>query len=181
MKIKNKDLIADLVERTKDCLNKAEKLKQLSVEKLNQKANAESWSALECVEHLNRYGNFYIPEIKKRMQGANSVTEQTLFKSGKLGNYFAEMLAPKEKLNRMKTFKSMNPAGSKLSMDELNDFVHQQHQILEILDQCRKLNLTKTKTSITISKLIKLRLGDTLRVVIYHNQRHLLQAERAVA
>ncbi|RXM56703.1 hypothetical protein BOQ60_25350, partial [Chryseobacterium sp. CH1] len=31
------------------------------------------------------------------------------------------------------------------------------------------IDLEKTKTSISISKLIKLKLGDTFRFVIYHN------------
>ena len=38
-------------------------------------------------------------------------------------------------------------------------------------------NLTKVKTSITISNWIKLRLGDTFRFVIHHNLRHVVQAK----
>ena len=39
---------------------------------------------------------------------------------------------------------------------------------------------TKTKTAISISKLMKLRLGDTFRFVTAHNERHLLQAENVL-
>jgi len=46
------------------------------------------------------------------------------------------------------------------------------------LDVCAKVDIGKTKTAISISKWIKLKLGDTLRVVIYHNQRHMAQAKR---
>ena len=41
-----------------------------------------------------------------------------------------------------------------------------------------KIDLNKTKTAISISKLIKLKIGDTFRVVVYHNERHLIQAEK---
>ena len=175
----SQDLIADLVERTRQNLNKAEELKVKSVEELNRKPNAESWSALECIEHLNRYGDYYIPEIASRIKNASDKRGNDHFKSGKLGNYFANGMLPKEKLNKMKTFKVMNPSGSKLNMGVIQTFIHQQHQILDLLDKARKVDLTKVKTSISISKLIKLRLGDTFRIVIYHNQRHLIQADKA--
>jgi uncharacterized protein (DUF2249 family) len=51
--------------------------------------------------------------------------------------------------------------------------------MLELLEIARSKNLNRIRTSISISKLIKLKLGDTLRVVIYHNGRHLQQALRA--
>ena len=81
----------------------------------------------------------------------------------------------------MKTFKEMNPNGSQLSLETAETFIHQQHQLLVILSKARQVDLTKVKTSISISKWIKLRLGDTLRVVIYHNLRHIVQMEKVVA
>ena len=84
----------------------------------------------------------------------------------------------KEKLNKMKTFKDKNPLGSKLDKSTIERFISQQEQVLNLLDKSRKIDLSKTKTAISISKLIKLRIGDTFRVVIYHNERHLVQAEK---
>jgi len=36
---------------------------------------------LECIEHLNRYGDFYIPEITKRIKTGKSTTTSSPFKS----------------------------------------------------------------------------------------------------
>ena len=69
------------------------------------------------------------------------------------------MLA-KENLIKIKNFKSMNPNNSKLQKNVLDKFINQQEQILEILNKSQGINLTKIKTSISISKWIKLRLGD---------------------
>ena len=80
----------------------------------------------------------------------------------------------------MKTFKSMNPINSKLTNQTLDKFIDQQHQIIELLDLSKSVNLDKTKTAISISKLIKLKLGDTFRVLIYHNERHIKQAEKTL-
>ena len=179
MKIPSAELIDDLIERTRLVINEAEQLNQLSFDQLNAKPQPEKWSILECIEHLNYYGIFYLPEIKNRIEKSNSKTE-TNFKSGLLGNYFAAGMLPKEKLNKMSTFKSMNPANSKLTKEVISVFLNQQQAMLKLLNQARNISLNKTNTIISISKLIKLKLGDTLRVVIYHNQRHLVQALNAV-
>ena len=47
MKVATETLIADLIERTRQHLNSAEKLKHLSVGALNWKKNPECWSVLE--------------------------------------------------------------------------------------------------------------------------------------
>ncbi|SMG30670.1 DinB family protein [Arenibacter troitsensis] len=175
----SKDLLKDLLERTQENKNKAESFTHLPLEILNWKSSPDSWSVLECLEHLNRYGDYYIPEIEKRIATSQHRSTE-IFKSGWLGNYFAKTMLPQEKLNKMKTFKSMNPVGSELNMDTLKKFLSQQQAILNLLDKSKAVDLNKTKTGISISKWIQLRLGDTFRVVIYHNQRHMAQAERVL-
>lgn len=179
MVIATKQLIQDLVERTERNIEQAEKFNPLSIEKLNWREEQDSWSILECFEHLNLYGDFYIPEIKNRIEGSKTKPKES-FKSGILGNYFAKSMLPKEELNKMKTFKDKNPIGSRLDKDTIDRFISQQEQILSLLDKSREINLNKTKTAISISKLIKLKIGDTFRVVIYHNERHLVQANKTM-
>lgn len=179
MKIKSEDLINDLIKRTQQTLKQTQQLKKLPLEILNKKSAPESWSALECIEHLSLYGDFYLPEIEKKIQQSNS-KPSPFFRSGILGNYFAKSMLPKEQLNKMKTFKDKNPLGSKLDLSTLDRFIAQQQKTIQLLHQAKSVSLTKTKTAISISKWIKLRLGDTFRVVIYHNQRHLAQATKAI-
>lgn len=181
MKIPSEKLIDDLVNRTHKILNKAEELKTLQEKSLQWRPAPESWSVLECLEHLNLYGRYYLPEINKCINASKSSQPGHIFKSGWLGNYFANSMLPKEKLNTMKTFKNMNPIHSDLNKNVIDEFISQQRQILNVLEKCRKIDLNKTKTSISISNLIKLKLGDTLRVVIYHNQRHMVQAHKVLS
>lgn len=175
MTISSEKLLSNLIERTQRNIEHAEKYHHLSEESLNWKTNKESWSILECLEHLNLYGDFYIPEITKRMQQSKTIPREN-FKSGFLGNYFAEMMLPKNPIKKIKTFKDKNPAGSKLDSSTIDRFLTQQEQILVLLDKAKHVDLSKIKTAISISKLIKLKLGDTFRVVIYHNDRHIAQA-----
>lgn len=81
----------------------------------------------------------------------------------------------------MSTFKSMNPIGSEIDKLIITTFLEQQNQLIELLERSKDLDLNKIKTSISISKLIRLKLGDTFRVVIYHNLRHIEQAKTAVS
>ena len=180
MKFEKEELIEDLIERTKNNLNEAQKMSSYNLEQLNWKASTESWSVLECLEHLNRYGDFYLPEINTRIKNSSISVSDSTFKSGWLGNYFAQSMLPKEKLNKMKTFKSMNPAGSQLDKTVIKKFMDQQKEMLDLLNMARRYNLNKIKTSISISKWIKLKLGDTFRVVIYHNDRHILHAQNVI-
>ncbi|GAB5471910.1 MAG: hypothetical protein Mars2KO_00090 [Maribacter sp.] len=81
MTIKSEQLIQDLIERTRININQAETFNSLSTEKLNLRIQQESWSILECFEHLNLYGDFYIPEIKDRIE-SSKIHPKENFKSG---------------------------------------------------------------------------------------------------
>lgn len=179
MALTTEKLLQNLLEITRDNLNSTELLKRQPIDFLNWKQNSKSWSVLECVEHLNRYGDFYIPEITNKIR-ISKYKSSKIFKSNWLGNYFSKSVSYNDDLNKMKTFKSMNPLNSKLNIQVLEKFINQQHQIIELLDKAKNVNLDKTKTAISISNLIKLRLGDTFRVLIYHNERHVKQAEKTL-
>ncbi len=132
MKISTSELLDELKNRTKQHLEFAEMLSSKTEHDLNFRTSADSWSTLECLEHLNRYGNFYIPEINRTISSAKK-SSQLYFKPGILGNYFAKSMLPKEKLNTMKTLKSMNPIHSNLDKTVVDTFIKQQQKMLELL------------------------------------------------
>lgn len=172
----SEQFIQDLVEQTRRIINQAEKLKTFDLNTLTWKANQTSWSILECLEHLNLYGDFYLPQIKNQLKNSNTKADP-VFKSGILGNYFAQSMLPKEKLNKMKTFKDKNPLNAKLDKTVIDKFLNQQIQLLDLLNQSRNVSLNKVKIQTSISRLIKLKLGDTFQFFIHHNIRHLKQIE----
>ncbi|MEL6559712.1 MAG: DinB family protein [Bacteroidota bacterium] len=182
MKIQQKELIRELTNMTHDVIKRLEAFKNLSDDSLNWRENDEKWSILECFEHLKLYGDFYIPECNKRIQPhLISSTTPLYFKSGILGNYFAKMMLPSDQMKKISSPKDKNPIFSRLNKEVLEDFEKQQYELLELLKTSEGLNLTKIKTGISISNFIKLRIGDTYRVVIYHNLRHLIQAENVLS
>lgn len=176
--------LGNLRERTLNVKAQTEQLLQLPDHRLLHRPAAKKWNAIECIEHLNLYGDFYLPEIEASIRQGNKGNET--FKSSWIGNYFAKSVAPvdpsigKNHPNPMKTFKDKNPTLVAVRNHPLKVFLKQQEKTLDLLEAAHAIDLTKTKTAISISKLIKLRLGDTFRVLIYHNQRHMEQAMRAV-
>lgn len=182
MHIDSRALLTDLTRRTRQVLQTIEQeLLPLSEKQLNHKPGPDSWSALECIAHLNRYGAFYLPELQRVLSAAKRQPVRSEFRSGWLGNYFAQSMLPQNgEIKKMKTLAPMNPAGSKLTSEELRIFIKQLNKMLEYFKAAETVDLTRNKTGVSISKWIKLRLGDTLRFVTYHNERHLQQALRAV-
>ena len=180
MKIKTKDLLRDLRKRTLAANEVVLHLqKSLSETELNYKPDAETWSLLEITEHLCRYGDFYLPEAEKRLKAAAPRSAPD-YKSGWLGEYFAQSMLPKNGkiVNKMNTFKSKNPNGSKIDKQVLDRFLQQQQRLLIILEQAENYDLSKIKSATTIGKLVKIKLGDALRVVVYHIERHILQMQQ---
>ena len=162
---------------TSSHINYVKKLVEIPENYLQHKPNPESWSVLECLEHLNRYATFYNAEIYKRIH-ASSLPNSETFKSGYLGNKFANDMLPKEGFKKMKTFKSKNPNSSELDKDEvLLTFIKFQENLLKLLEVSFSKNINKVKTNTTIP-FLKFKLGDTFRFVIYHNERHINQAKK---
>jgi len=180
MRIEKNSLIQDLIQRTDVNITAAKNFKLLNLDKLNFKKEPKQWSILECLEHLNLYGDYYLVEIEKTMLANQKSSNPSLFKSGWLGNYFANMMLPQSngEVKKMKSPNDKNPVHSQLGITTIERFLKQQELLKKLLHQALQKDLTKLKTPISISKWVKLRLGDTFRFVVYHNQRHIKQAER---
>lgn len=181
MKIENNVLVDELLVILDNSISTSKKFKELSLDQLNYKKTSESWSILECLEHLNLYGDYYLPEIENQMINNKEKSGVNVFKTGVFGNYFSNMMRGKNgKIKKMKTFKDKNPINSNLSLTTIDRFIKQLELLKSLLNQARELDLKRIKTSISISKLIKLRLGDTFRFLIFHIERHVRQAENVL-
>jgi DinB superfamily len=178
MHIKNEELIEGLLTITKKSIVKVESFKTLAIEKLNFKEEPTSWNILECIEHLNLYADFYLPEIKKQILSNKTNTGNGIFKSSVIGNYFVNAIQLKHgTIKKIKSPKDKNPLNYTLTITTIDKFLQQQKQLIELLNNATNIDLTKTKTAISLTKLIKLRLGDTLRFFVHHVERHMWQAE----
>lgn len=179
MEVKQKILIDELISIVNKAIKTLEDFKQQEIGNLHLKKNNNEWSVLECLEHLNMYGNFYLPAIENALLKAKDTNENAIFKGGIIGNYFANLMKPKNGIiTKMKTPKDKNPEHLKLNHTTIDMQLKQLQNLSTLLHQSKAINLTTSKTAISLTKIIKLRLGDTLKFVVYHIERHIIQAER---
>jgi uncharacterized damage-inducible protein DinB len=169
------EVIDDLEQRVNMTISVVQGFLELPDEQLEKSSSPERWSVLQCLEHLNRYGEFYLPEFSRCLKKAPNANEEN-FSSGYWGKLFTQGMLPKEKMKTMKAFKSKSPNKSEVNKTVLHTFLDQQKELLSILEQARQVDLRKHPCRLTIP-LLKMRLGDTLRFYVFHHIRHVVQAQ----
>jgi hypothetical protein len=181
-KFKSEDLIQDLKEDVQNLLAAAEHIKNSDGNKLIYQIDKSKWSIVQIIEHLNAYGRHYLPQIESALN-ENKTARDAWFNSGFWGNYFTNSMKPTnvyEVKNKMKAMKAYTFPNS-LNVDQvLNEYISQKHKMLELLDKSKNGNLNAIHIPITLTKLIKLKLGDTFRFLIAHEQRHMVQARNTL-
>ena len=175
------ELLSRLTEITQRNLAAGRTFAAMGDAQLQQKPHSKAWNAVECLAHLVHYGNFYLPEVRRRIETTKYNEAQSTYTSSWLGNKFAAGMKPRPKTRKVSTFKSANPINFSTPPDRsvIATFIDQQEELLQLLKMAGGVDLTRTKTSISITRLIKIRLCDTLRVMVYHDWRHVAQAQRA--
>lgn len=174
-------LIEKLENETREILLRSTQLLQEDPGILLQQPEPGRWSVAQVVEHLNTYGGYYLPLLEnviRELPEAKSVN----YKPGLLGDYFAKSMLPKEGVvkNKMKTFKNHRPPSDIDSKKVLDEFIQQQHQLLDLMNRARNKEIGKNRIPISIAGFIKMKVGDTFRFVIAHHQRHFLQIENTL-
>ena len=81
----------------------------------------------------------------------------------------------------MKTFKNKNPINRELNKTTIERFITQQEKLLTLFNASQEVDLNKIRIRISISNLIRLKLGDTFQFYINHIVRHLAQIDNLLA
>jgi len=181
-KFKSEELIKDLKEDVRRLQEAAEHLKNTEKSKLVYAVNEGKWSVVQCLEHLNAFGRHYLPAIEKAI-AVKSGEKPAWFNSGFLGDYFTKSMKPKnvfEIKNKMKTMKIFNFPNS-LNVDTvMKEYIDQKVKLQQLLDIANERDLNSIRIPVTLTKMIKLKLGDTFRFLIAHEQRHMIQARNTL-
>ncbi len=151
----------------------------LDDEILNAKPASGGWSMLECVAHMNLATELYLDQIEAKIH---------LLREGKhpykptfLANYFINGLGIQKDGTikfKMKTMKVFDPskttAPDKNSIGRLKDNFN---RIEKILVQMQGKDPRSFKVVTALGPILKFYVGDALRFINAHNERHFLQLE----
>ncbi len=147
----------------------------LVLPQLNYKPSSDSWSILECLEHLNRYSRYYNPILAKAIANNSDGNYLQTISYSWLGKKSLGIVRP-DNGKKSKTVKHMNPNNSQLGRQTMEEFLDHQTELLQLLDKAKGTNLNKKAIPVEFFKLLKLRIGETLEFVVLHQERHLQQA-----
>ena len=173
-------LIQDLERRVEGHLQQAITIFQnMNKTVLLKPALNGGWSIAQCLDHLNGYGDYYLPLMEKGLKQYKGAPAET-FSSSWLGNYFTKMMEPQTGTKKMKAFKKHIPAAYLDAHAVVAKFIQQQELLLQYLKQAANADINAIRIPISIAKWIRLKLGDTFRFIVAHNERHIQQAKRNV-
>ncbi|WAC14217.1 DinB family protein [Dyadobacter pollutisoli] len=145
---------------------------------LNEPSVSGGWSIAQCLEHLNSYGQYYLPKIREQMAEAADQPEKQDFQSSWLGAYFTRMMEPETGKGKYKAFKGHIPASDLNAAETVAEFLRQQEDLLMLLRAAGSKDLETIKIPVSILPFIRLRVGDVFQFIIAHNERHMQQAMR---
>jgi hypothetical protein len=153
----------------------------LSDQQLKWKSNESSWSIQEVFAHLNKFAIYYHDTFKKCILKTRFKTPSENFISSPLGRSAWASMKLGNAYNVKRKFKAQrlnNPMFEKslISGNDTADLINHLNDLNYIFDLSSTVNIRKVKIPISISKIIRFRLGDALLYVVFHNQRHIQQA-----
>ena len=186
MEYNKKQLVQDFEKITNAIIRWIQQdVSKLSTHQLHHKPSPDKWSVAECLQHLVYYGDFYIPTIYNILAKYTATTTQETYTSGWLGQKFIQSIKiqPDGNVMKMKAPKDSNPSLPNYSLsqnDVLALFLQQQKEYLVLLQATQNYDWQTIKIPTTLSNWIKVRLGDILQVLFYHNERHVLQAKNVL-
>lgn len=139
------------------------------------------WSIVQCLDHLNSYGHYYLPLLKKKILSRNEhPAPGKVYRSSMIGGYFIRMVDPETGKKKQKAFEQHQPVANPDAHAVTAEFIRQQEELLAILNKARMADLTVGAIPVSFFKWIRLRPGDLLLFLIAHNERHILQAKKVL-
>lgn len=153
---------------------------------MGRRPSSKRWSAFECVEHVNIALRHYIKHIDKGISKsiAKGQAPKEDYRPGFLGERFARFLAPREGIvrNRVKTLPAFRPVVSSNAkgQESLDDFRRMMDHLGDLAARSAMVDLDKTRVASPAGALLRFKLGDAFYIVLAHNERHLLQARKAM-
>ena len=177
MKFQSQRLIDTLQSQVRVMILEADRLRHLPPATLQAQPAPGRWSVAQVMEHLNFYNRHYVPAIRARLEGHHT-QPATSFRPGWLGDYFTKLMQPGENgtiAKKMKAPKNAVPAAQPDGQAQLERFIAYQQELLVLLDNARGANLGSIRIPTSLSSLLALKLGDTFRFLIAHQQRHFVQ------
>lgn len=177
--------IDQIAETYRDALRRMVTLNdRIDDDTFNAKPSPTSWSVGECLVHLNTMSKGYIPAFEAALEdGAPRATGP--FKWGFISRKFIDAVRPGSRaMSTAGVMKPPSTQGTQSAVDRdrvMSRFEADMKRYIEIVERADGFDLSRIRVSSPFLKILRLPLGALLEGLGLHAQRHIGQAERAVA
>jgi hypothetical protein len=154
----------------------------LTDEQLRWKPASDRWSIVECLQHLNLAERFYIRNIQHKVDKLGLVqtnpADQSL-ESDWVGKAMLYIVDPQVKIKvPAPGIIRPRPAADLVPAEVMGQFLDLQTLLQSLLNKAVYLDWNQEKVMTLFGNWLKIRLGDALRMLVAHTERHLKQAMR---
>ena len=172
-------LLAELSARTAEAIRFGESLLGLPAKPLKHRPAENAWSALECLAHLNDYADMYLDKIEARAQEAPT-RKREAYRPGLLGKKLALAMHPNNRSKTMRSPARTNYLHADLPVGVRDTFLDNLRRYQAVLTDLESKDLRGSRVPFSLTPIVRFHLGDILACLVWHNTRHLLQAEEAM-
>jgi hypothetical protein len=144
---------------------------------------AGEWSAAQCLAHLAAANRVYIGAMRAAIQPALHLRNHERsgpVRPGLLTRWFLAHLEPPVGV-RVRTPAAISPPPATDARAALRALHGTQAAVIELLMECRQLDLNRVRFANPFLPLLRLSAGAGFLIIAAHERRHLWQAEQAIA
>ena len=152
----------------------------LGTDQLNWKPAADKWSVGQCFDHLLTANSEYFPIFDRVLQGqktTNTIWERLPGLPRFLGQMLIRSLSP-DTARKQTAPKIFAPTTSAVDAGIIPRFIDQQERVIGYLNTITAVDADTIIITSPVARVITYSLLDACRVIVAHEQRHILQARR---
>jgi len=152
----------------------------LGADQLNWKPAADKWSVGQCFDHLITSNAEYFPIFDRVLQGqktTNTIWESLPVLPRLWGQMLIKSVSP-DATRKQKAPKIFAPTTSAVDAGIIRRFIEQQDRVVSYLNTITAVDADKIIITSPVARVITYSLLDACRVIVAHEQRHILQARR---
>ena len=167
-----------LLSELNDADERARKLTAgLSAEQLNWQPAPNSWSVGQCLDHLRVMNDVYLPPMARALDGKPKGAAEEIT-PGWFGRFFLrKVVEPSPESVRAKAPKKITPA-SKVDGSVVERLLAGNQNARKLIERAREYDVNRIRFKNPFIPVIRFTVGTGLLIVVRHEHRHLLQAER---
>jgi hypothetical protein len=148
----------------------------LTPAQLAQRPANGGWSIAMVFEHLLVSDGLYTDVVARALAGAKNTGTTDDWRPSWIGGFMARMLDP-QSAKKLSAPRKMQP-GPTPRPNVVAAYVAALDGLDSVVARADGLPLRTIKLSSPVMPLVRMNLGDALRIAIVHSQRHLAQVER---